>query len=48
MVALDWTPQMVSNAGTLEAAAIRNYWEQSLVREALSLASARAPIPGSV
>jgi SAM-dependent methyltransferase len=35
---------MVSNAGTVAAAAIRNYWEQGLVREALSLASARAPI----
>lgn len=39
-----WTAQMVSNAGDAEAAAIRNYWEQKLVRKALTVASGRQPI----
>lgn len=39
-----WTAQMVSNAQDAEAAAIRNYWEQHLVRTALTVASNRQPI----
>lgn len=38
---LPWDARMVSDSGGLEAAAIRNYWEQRLVREMLSIARAR-------
>lgn len=37
---LNWTAGMVSNTGGLEAAAVRNYLEQTLVREVLTLATA--------
>jgi SAM-dependent methyltransferase len=44
MNSLGWTGQMVSNAADVEAAAIRNYWEHRLVREATAMAAARVPI----
>jgi SAM-dependent methyltransferase len=40
---LRWNAQMVSNSGGAEAAAIRNYLEQRLVREALAVARAHRP-----
>jgi SAM-dependent methyltransferase len=41
---LPWTPATVSNAQAPETAAIRNYWEHRLVREAAALASKRHPV----
>jgi SAM-dependent methyltransferase len=41
---LAWSPATVSNALTFETAAIRNYWEHRLVREALAVAAACCPI----
>jgi SAM-dependent methyltransferase len=41
--AIPWGAQMVSNSNGPEAAAIRNYLEQRLVREALAVAQARRP-----
>ncbi len=42
--AIPWVSEMVSNASGYEAAAVRNYWEHRLVREALAVAAGRAPI----
>ena len=41
---IPWTPAMVSNAGDFATAAIRNYWEHRLVREAMVVAAAHQPI----
>jgi SAM-dependent methyltransferase len=44
MTVLQWNPAMVSNAPSLEAAAIRNYWEQRLIREAVGVAAERTSV----
>jgi len=44
MNTLPWSAAMVSNAGDFATAAIRNYWEQRMVRDAVAQAHQRKPI----